>query len=221
MFPFFPTFGRASAQVEYVDERDSGIGAVSSYDFGTMPLGRANSTKRNYVVITWNSNTTRTVSGVTIGGVAAVLVHRASATATRSGVDIYQADVAAASGNVVVTWSGALSGGAYCGVYAAYNLTSGAVYFSDLFYTTGSVSSMTNAVNTVAGGSFLLTGARLGGGTVTMALTNAVEDTSTATQSDCQGHDFAPPTATGRVITCTLGASSSQFNAMATVVIRL
>lgn len=213
-----PIISPPPATIAYVGELDSAVGAVASYDFGSTPLGGANTSKINYVIVTWNSNTTRTVTGVTIAGVAATLVHRSSASANRSGVDIYKAAVTAASGNIVVTWSGALSGGAYCGVYAAYNLTSGAVYSSDQSYTTGSVSSMTNTVNTLAGSSFLLTGARFGSASATTTLTNAVEDTSLAQQYDCQGHDFVPPTVTGRVVTCT--ASSSQYNAMATVVIR-
>ena len=91
---------------------------ASTYTFNSVSFGTADNMREIYVVFSYSSNTTRTVSSVTIGGVTATAVVT-SATAT-TGTAMYMAKVpTGATGTIVINMSGTLtriSGGVFISI---------------------------------------------------------------------------------------------------------
>jgi hypothetical protein len=81
-------------------------------------------TKRVWYGISWNNDSSRTLNTVTIGGVAATRAVRANDNpAAISNTEIWYVDLEAASGNIVMQWSGSIFGGRSAVYYSDTNIT--------------------------------------------------------------------------------------------------
>lgn len=217
MIGLMPSFGcLANPAPEFVVAPASGASNVSSYTWSNVVLGKARSNKRVYVAISYSAGSNVTLNSITIAGVSAVRLNRARAASSAVNAEIWQADVPAGSGSVLCTWSSSVYG-ASIAIYAAYGLTSGAVYSTGQDYQTTSSTTITNTINTTTN-TFVLTCCWFNTSTGTLSLTNAVDDTPSSTYGHF-GHDFSPPNATGRVLTGSSSASV-QPRLMATAVIQ-
>lgn len=80
---------------------------ASTYTFNSVAFGTENNMREIYVVFSYSSSSTRTVSSVTIGGVSATAVITQAFTTT--GTAMYMAKVPTGStGTIVITMSGTL-----------------------------------------------------------------------------------------------------------------
>lgn len=100
---------RASSKyyIEYTARISSATDA-SSYTFNSVDFGTADNMREVYVVFSYGSTTTRTVSSVTIGGVSATQVVATAFSTT--GTAMYMAKVpTGATGTIVINMSGTIS----------------------------------------------------------------------------------------------------------------
>jgi hypothetical protein len=124
MFPFQivkPLMYKPKPRLFFVGQAgtfSSGSSTLTGVNFG--PAGM----KRVWYAITWNNDNNRTLNTITIGGVAATRAVRAVDSSAISNTEIWYADLEAASGNIVMQWSGSIFGGR------------SAVYYSDTDITT-------------------------------------------------------------------------------------
>lgn len=192
-------------------------GAVASFTWTGVALGRNQSDKRVYVAISWSAGSTRTLNSMSIAGVTATRVIRAVDAASTINLEIWQADVATNTGDVTCTWNGSTSGSTIA-VYAAYGVVSGAIFSSDKGHLTTSSSTITATVNTKEN-TIVLVAFRFNSSSATLSLTNAIDDTPSVTYSHF-GHVFNLSAETGRVIIAN-SSVSVQPRTMLVVVIEL
>jgi hypothetical protein len=99
-------------------------GGLSTYTFSGLSLGQEASNRRIIVALA-GQNQTRTVTSLTVAGVAATRIIGDNPIASgRATAQLWIADVpSGTTGNVVVTLSGGSWSGCAVGLYAAYDLT--------------------------------------------------------------------------------------------------
>lgn len=96
----------------YIPGSAAGSGTdLTTYTFGSVPLGSPDGTRTIVVAVTGRASKNRSISSVTVAGVAATEIAQSSNTA--GGFDsitgIYRADVPiGASGDIIVTFSGGM-----------------------------------------------------------------------------------------------------------------
>lgn len=206
MIGLMPEIGPEVLPPEYVIEYHGGAASVSSYTWPECELGQARSDKRVYVLISYSAGSTRTLNSMSVAGVDAVRVGRGRDAASTANVEIWQADVDVEGGDIYCVWSGSVYG-ASIAIYAAYNLTSGALYSLGQNYLSTSGTSITNTVNTKSD-TFVLAMCFFNTSSGVLSYTNAIDDTPLINYNHA-GHDFAPPVETGRTITASSTVSAS------------
>ena len=117
LIPIHAPFSSPDASITYVTSVHSGSGSTA-YTYSAVSLSVVDATRK--IVVSCHAGFgTRTVSTLTVGGISATYVGRQSGGAYS--VELWEALVpTGASGNIVVTWSGAQN---FCsiGVWAVYN----------------------------------------------------------------------------------------------------
>lgn len=189
----------------YVDPNN-----FTTYTFSSVSFGEPTNRSLVVVYVSGHDQNSRSISSVTIGGVAATEVTASSAGIMCGG--LYQAYVSGASGDVVVTFSGECDA-AGVGVWALYDLQSTTA--SSAASNASTSTSVAVNVNTLANGFLIAGGAARTGTTRTYSWTNATERfdaTYTGSNSGHTGADFDTTTAeTPRAITVTASGSISRI----------
>ena len=145
---------------------------LSEYTFSTTDIGDAESSRRVHVVIHAAAGAAQTVTGVTIRGVAATINMQTSSNVAADFVNIAIVTAVVptgASGDIVVTWSGAMTNTAI-GVYRSTGLSGQAALDTD-----NSTADPATATLTSSPGGFCLGGVTQKDGT-TVDWTVATED---------------------------------------------
>jgi hypothetical protein len=182
----------------------------TTYTFSSVSFGEAAGRSLVVVYVSGHDSNSRSISSVTIGGVAATEVTASSAGIMCGG--LYQAYATGTSGDVVVTFSGECDA-AGLGVWALYDLQSTTASSSASNAATSSDVSVN--VNTLANGFLIAGGSARTGTTRTYTWTNATErfdTTYTGSNSGHTGADFTSTTAeTPRAITVQASGSISRI----------
>jgi len=102
------------------------VGQAGTFSTATSTLNGVNfgpeGPKRVWYAISWNNDNNRSLNTVTIGGVVAQRAVRAFDGSAVSNVEIFYADVSAASGQIVMQWSGSIWGGRSVVYYSDTNI---------------------------------------------------------------------------------------------------
>ena len=160
--------------------------------FSAMSFGTAADNRRLSACVQWDNDggNTRTISSLTIGGVAATVHQVANSSATDNKVNVAIASASVptgTSGDVVVTWSGTVDKPHV----ALWRVTSesGTPIDSDKFESTGDAA--VSVTLTVEPGSVLIAAATAGNASANITWTNATEG-----QDDTNGAELASAYAT-------------------------
>lgn len=98
------------------------VSDLTTYTFSSQNLGAADPNRWIVVCVGGTTNTARSISSVTVGGVSATKIAQAEGSTVYRHISIWVAPVpTGTTGDIVVTWSGSL---ARCG-YSAYRLITG------------------------------------------------------------------------------------------------
>lgn len=93
--------------------------------FSSYAIGAASASRVVVAVIGWGNAIGRTITSVTIGGVAATLVQASSAAGTANYIGVYYAVVpTGTTADVVIDWDASGSGGCFCKVFYGYPVSS-------------------------------------------------------------------------------------------------
>jgi len=120
---------------------------ASSYTFSSVDFGAAGSTREIFVQLVATTATSRTVSSITIGGVAATLATSVPSSSSSSQTCAFATVPSGTTGDVVVTMSGACTG-CFIAVYRVESRPGIGTNHSD-YDTVVNGSSTSNALSTV------------------------------------------------------------------------
>lgn len=181
--------------------------AQTTYTFAGQAIGAASATRYVIAAVTLVSSFSRTISSVTIGGVAATVIPNGQVVANTYfyRTAFYIAAVpTGTTASIVVTASGACNGGGLAGVWAVYNLLSPTAVDSDGATVLGTNTFSPPAVTTSAHGLLLAAGFHAtAADPATNSWTNATErsDLSSSFAGIRVGHSAADAITTGAGVT--------------------
>jgi len=182
--------------------------SATTQTFASMPLGPVAAGRTIAVFVNGNSGTLRTVSGITVDGVALSPVVGRSNSLSRLELWIGVVNTANTVGSIAVTWSGAQSR-AVISVYSVANLQSPTAIATNSSGTSGAAI----AAASLAGGVVLAAAGTNNGGTFTWA-GDVTEDMDQSTAS-LVSLSTAGGLTTGTSASATpTASSSSQFNSI-------
>ena len=189
--------------------------ALTTYTFASQNIGIASSTRRVIVAVRILSSAARTISSVTVGGVAATaVVTRTVTNFFNYRLSFYIADVpTGTTADVVITNSGACEASSIS-VWAAYNLASSIAVDSDLSTNTSSPFAIPS-LSTTEGGILVAASLSLTGGAVSASWTNATErsDVSSSYAGAFVGSSAADAGTTGAGVAVSVAVAGTGFDA--------
>lgn len=206
--------GLAPPRAEFQATTFDGTGKTT-YTFAGQAIGPPSDTRYVIAAVTLTSSFSRTISSVTIGGVAATVVPNGQVVANTYfyRIAFYIAAVpTGTTADIVVTASGACNAGGLAGVWAVYDISSATAVDSDGATVFGTNTFSPPSVNTSAEGLLFAAGSHLrNDGAAAVSWTNATErsDLSSSFSSVNVGHSGADAPTSGAAITVSASLTGS------------